>query len=112
MNEIVEMAQRLGKAIADSQAAQRLRAAKHEFDQHKDLSELLKAYRQQADKIGQLEQEQKPVEVMDKRKLQEFQDKLVAAEPFKQLTAAQVEYLDMMHKVNEAIRRQLAEIED
>ena len=48
----------------------------------------------------------------DKHRLQELNDKLVASQEFKKFTAAQVEYVDLMRKVNEEIRRELAETEE
>ena len=40
-----------------------------------------------------------------------YADRLVSAEVFKRYTAAQVEYVDLMRKVNEALRAELAETE-
>lgn len=112
MSHITELAERLGKAIADSPEATRLRAAHETMSAQPEIARVLKDYQAQSDKIALLEREQKPVEVQDKHKLKELRDKLVASEVFKKLTAAQVEYVDLMREVNEALRRQLAETEN
>ncbi|HUT57052.1 MAG TPA: YlbF family regulator [Phycisphaerae bacterium] len=111
MNEIIQIAERLGNAVAQSAQAASLRAARKAFDEQPDAEKLLADYQAQADKIAQLDSQAKPVEVEDKHKLQELHDKLVANELFKRLTAAQVEYVDLMRRVNNALRRALAETE-
>jgi len=108
MNHIIELAERLGKAIADCPQAAGLRAAREELNNHQDLKKLFEDYQQQALKIATLEREQKTIEVEDKHLLQQLEDKLLASEVFKKFTAAQVEYVDVMRKVNEALQKPLA----
>ncbi|NLW86649.1 MAG: YlbF family regulator [Planctomycetes bacterium] len=110
MEDIINLAQRLGKAISDSPQAQKLRAAREELARQPQVEQILKDYQDQADRITKLENEQKPVEVADKRKLDELHSKLVSNDLFKKLTAAQVEYVDLMRKVNGSIRNQLGPI--
>jgi cell fate (sporulation/competence/biofilm development) regulator YlbF (YheA/YmcA/DUF963 family) len=112
VTDCIELASRLGKAMADSPEAVALRAARVALNAEAELTSTLSEYQKQADKIAQIERQQKPVEVEDKHKLQELNDKLVASEVFKKFTAAQVEYVDLMRKVNDAIRRELAETEE
>ncbi len=111
MDDITELAKRLGKAISESGEATNLRAAREEMNRHDEINQILKDYHSQADKIDKLEQEKKPVEVEDKQKLKELHEKLIASEVFKKFTAAQVEYIDLMRRVNETLQKQLAEIE-
>ena len=75
------------------------------------MARLLRDFQAQSDKIRQLDAEQKPVEVEDKHALQELQDELVASEIFKKYTAAQVNYIDLMRQVNQAIQNELAPTE-
>ena len=58
-----------------------------------------------------MEETRKPVEVNDKHRLAELHDKLVSEETFKKYTAAQVDYVDLMRRVNDALRRQLSDVE-
>jgi len=108
---IVELAGKLGKAIAQSQEAAGLRAARQEMDKHPELKKLLEDYRAQADRIGDLEAQNKPVEVDDKRKLRDVHEKLMASEVFKRYTAAQVDYVDLIRKVSDAMRGELTQTE-
>ncbi len=108
--QITELAEKLGKAIADSPQAQRMEKARKALHEKPELKKLLNDYQTQSDKIARLEQEQKPVEPEDKHRLEELQNKLLAAAEFKELTAAQVEYVDLMRKVNQAISKHMVEV--
>ncbi|MFA6134803.1 MAG: YlbF family regulator [Phycisphaerae bacterium] len=111
MSAIVELANRLGKAIAESPQAVKMRAAREELSKHSDVTQLLKDYQAMAEKVGRLEEEKKPVEVADKHALAAIQNRLVASEVFKAYTAAQVDYIDMMRQVNQTLQKCLAETE-
>lgn len=108
---IIELAKRLGKAIADSPTASNLRDAQKVLDGEPEATQLLKDFQVHSDKIAESEAQQKPVEVQDKHKLQELHDQLVASDVFKKYTAAQVEYVDLMRKVNDAIGSQMSQAE-
>ena len=77
-DSIIEMATKLGKAISESPQAAKLREVRKELDGHKDILDTLSQYQQQAQKVEQLEHENKPVEVEDKHKLRDLHDKLLA----------------------------------
>lgn len=109
MSAITELAERLGKAIAASDEARLLGEARKAMDADADLTKTLDEYKEHSEKMAKLEAENKPVEVDDKHKLRDLHEKLVASETFKKFTAAQVEYVDMMRKVNDALQAQLAE---
>ena len=111
MDPIIEQAEKLGKAIAESPAAVKLRAARKDVNGNAELSQLLRDYQTQSEKLARLEQDNKPVEVDDKHKLKELEEQLLSSEQFKKLTAAQVDYVDLMRKVNSALRQQLNEVE-
>jgi cell fate (sporulation/competence/biofilm development) regulator YlbF (YheA/YmcA/DUF963 family) len=111
MNEIIDLAGQLGKAIATSAQAQKLREVRRTLNTQTDLVKLLGQYHEQSDKMAALEAENKTIEVEDKHKLQDMHDKLAASETFKTFTSAQMDYVDLMRQVNSAIRKQLAETE-
>ncbi len=111
MQAILALTERLGKAIAESPQAQKLIEARNALDNDPDLQDLLANYHQQAQKIQQAEQSNQPVEVDDKHKLSELQTKLAASDEFKAFSAAQVNYIDLMRKVNAKLSECLAEIE-
>jgi cell fate (sporulation/competence/biofilm development) regulator YlbF (YheA/YmcA/DUF963 family) len=112
MQNILDLAAQLGKTIAESPQAATLRAAKAELDRHADLAAMLKDFSAQADKIARLEAEGKAIEAADKHRLTELEDKLVGHEIFKRYMAAQVDYVDLMRKVNAELRKHLAGVEE
>ncbi len=111
MSAIIELARRLGRAIAGSSQAADLKAAREQLDSDEDTSRCLTEYREQAEKVARLEQDNKPVDVDDKHKLKELQGRLVSSETFKKYSAAQVEYVDLMRKVHDVLSDELAETE-
>ncbi|MCE5326768.1 MAG: YlbF family regulator [Planctomycetaceae bacterium] len=106
---IVELAKRLGKAIGESKAFADLKTAEQALHSEPGTEDMLRQFQTQSNKVAELEEQNKPVEVEDKHKLQELHGKLVASAAFKKLTAAQVEYTDLMRQVNEAIHEGMGE---
>jgi len=106
-SDILDLAERLGKAIAAAPQAKKLQEARAALREEPGTDELLNQFRQQSEKIARLQGENKPIEVDDKHKLEELHNKLVASEAFKKLTAAQVDYVDLMRKVNTRMQQQM-----
>ena len=111
MDEIIRMAQRLGRAIADCPQAKALEEARKVLHADAATVQTLKDYEAQENRVAQLESQQKPVEVEDKHKLEDLRGKLMSAETFKKYTAAQVEFVDVMRKVNQTIHGEMAPAE-
>ena len=111
MDKLIELADQLGKAVSGSPQATNLRSVRKTLKADEKTMSLLKNYDTHAEKLSQLETTNKPIEVEDKRKLHDLHNELVSSDLFKNYTAAQVEYVDIMRKVNEAIRSHIAETE-
>ena len=109
MEDILQLARRLGKAIADSPQAVALHAARAELDKHEDLKKLVEDYQAQVQKVAELREANKPIEVDDKHRLNDLHGRLVAADVFKKYTAAQVEYVDLMRKATQAMQQPMDE---
>ncbi len=107
MDNIIAMAEKLGKAISESPQAVALREAQKAMHGDEQVSKLLAAFQAQAQKIGQLESEQKPIEPADKQKYDALHRQLIATPVFKTYNAAQVEFVDVVRKANDAIRRHI-----
>jgi cell fate (sporulation/competence/biofilm development) regulator YlbF (YheA/YmcA/DUF963 family) len=107
----IALAEKLGKALADSEPATKVHHAKEAIRQDSELTETLRDFESAAHKVRQLSAENKPIEPADKQKLEQLHSVLIASDAFKKLTAAQVEYAELMRKINETINGQLAEIE-
>ena len=112
MSAITELASRLGKTIAASPEAAALKTARDGLNSQPDVAKLLTDLQAQSAKVQQLEAENKPIEVDDKHALQSLQEQLAASDVFKKYTAAQVNYIDLMRQVNQAIQTELTTVED
>jgi cell fate (sporulation/competence/biofilm development) regulator YlbF (YheA/YmcA/DUF963 family) len=111
VEDIAELARKLGAAISQSPQAANLRAARKALDARPEVKKLMEDLRRQSEKIGELERQNKPVEVEDKHRLQDVHDKLIADDLFKKYTAAQVEYVDLMRKVSSTMTAALSQVE-
>jgi len=107
----IEMATRLGKALAASPQATALIAAQKRLTEDPATMKDIQAFQEHALKMARMEQSRQPIGPDDKRKLQQLNDKLVASELYKQYLDAQVGYVDLMRKTNQAIRNELPQLE-
>jgi cell fate (sporulation/competence/biofilm development) regulator YlbF (YheA/YmcA/DUF963 family) len=112
MDTIIQLAEQLGKAIRQSPQDAALRAARKLISTRPDLKGLHEDYQKQLAKIATLERSGKPVEVDEKHKLQALHDKMVAASEFKDLVEAEMEYVDLLRKVNATLHAQLGQNEE
>lgn len=111
MEKLLEMARELGRRIAAHERTVLLKKAQKKVHDDPMANELIRDYQDQAQKIRQLEHEQKPIEVADKHRLQEIEEKISVNANLKEMTKRQVDFVEMMRKVKEAIDKQL-EIEE
>lgn len=111
MDETMDLARRLGRAIADSAPSSRVREARGLVRADKDAMDLMAQFQRQAQKVAQLEQDRKPVEVDDKHRLEDLENRLAANDKVKRLTEAEMDYMDLLRRVNETIQRELQDIE-
>jgi hypothetical protein len=93
LQELMDKAGALGQAIA---AHPRMR----EYNAARD-------YAKQAERIRELERNQKPVEVADKQKLAEIEGRMAGNDAFKRLMRCQADYVELMNQVNRAMEAPL-----
>jgi cell fate (sporulation/competence/biofilm development) regulator YlbF (YheA/YmcA/DUF963 family) len=111
MSAVTEMASRLGKTIAQTPEAQAMKDARKKLEEDAEIKQALEEFQQQMQKIQQLQQEHKPIEPEDKQKLSSLESKLAGSDTFKQYTAAQVNFYDLMRKVNRALQAEIGDLE-
>jgi cell fate (sporulation/competence/biofilm development) regulator YlbF (YheA/YmcA/DUF963 family) len=109
MQELVEQARALGQAIANHEQVKAYLAARGRVAEDREAQELLEAYRKQAERVRQLEAQQKPIEVADKRKLAEYEQNMASNAALKELLRAQVDYLGLMDQINRAMEAPLSQ---
>jgi len=107
MEELIEMARKLGKKVAAHERTVLLKKAQEKVDADAGAAKLVEEFQQQAQKIQALEQEQKPIEVEDKHKLRDIEQKIIANENLAELTRCQADFVELMHKIKGALDNEL-----
>ncbi len=107
MQELIEQATKLGKMIAEHERTTLLRQAQQAVDSDPSAETLVTEYKAQAEKIQKLEANQQPVEVEDKHKLRELDEKISENKNLIALTRRQADYIQMMNTINETLSTQM-----
>ena len=105
MQDILDVAGKLGEAIAQSPQFKRLRDAEEKVRQNADARKHSEDFNAIAVKLARLEQERKPIEPEDKREFQRLQEAVRDDEVLQEHLAAQADYVDVMRQVNETIQK-------
>jgi len=104
---LLDQARLLGKAIA---AHPRIRAydeAQRALQNDADARKLLDEYQQAVRRIHELEAQRKPIEPEDKRRLADCEQRMASNEALQTFVRTQVDYLDLMHRINQAMEEPL-----
>ncbi|MHC4695539.1 MAG: YlbF/YmcA family competence regulator [Planctomycetota bacterium] len=99
MNEILELAVKLGKLINADPRAERMAKARAALENSAADRQLLGEYEKAQLKIHELEANGSPIEPEDKRDLADAHGKVAASEVMKELMRAQVDYAELMNGV-------------
>ena len=81
MDQLIELAKRLGKQIAAHENSQLLKQSQKTVDHDARAKDLVENYQKQAQKIADLETQQKPIEIDDKHKLRDLQQEIATHPP-------------------------------
>lgn len=103
MDETIEIASKLGAAIANNGRYKAFREAEELLKNDNEAKEISEALEKQTLKIQGLEKDQKPVEVEDKKKLQQLRENVASNKSVQKFLKAQTDYVELMTKVNERI---------
>ena len=107
MEQLIELARRLGRQMAGHERTSLLKTAQEKLQADSEANDLLKEYQQQAERISQLERDGKPIEPEDKHELQDIEAKLSGSPTISELTRRQADFLEMTSKVKRAIDAEL-----
>jgi len=101
--QILQAARELGKLLASHEAAARFEAVIQKLQSDTEAQRLLNDYNRQMTTIAEKEATGKPIEVADKHQLQSLQQQVSANAMLRELQMAQMDYLDLMRRVDEAM---------
>ena len=106
MDEILELATKLGKMMAADPRAVAMATARNGLEESLPDRQLLKDYESLQQKMAGLEAEGKPLEPEDKRRLADLHGKVAGSEVIKAIIKAQTSYVEMMSAVSRRIEEQ------
>ena len=107
MQELITMAQQLGKKLAAHERTAALKTAQKNLNEDPQASQLVQDYQKQVEKIQQLERDVMPIEPEDKRLLAELETQISTNALFSELTRRQADFVEMMQKVKQSIDNEL-----
>jgi cell fate (sporulation/competence/biofilm development) regulator YlbF (YheA/YmcA/DUF963 family) len=104
--EILSAAEKVGKLIASHDTARKLEAAMGRLQADVDAQRVLNDYNRHLQKLGEKEQAGQPIEVAEKQQLEKLQNAVIRNAILRDFQMAQMDYLDLMRKVDEAMAGQ------
>ncbi len=107
MDEIMELAGKLGTLIAADPRGQRIAKAQAALAGSPDDRQRLADLEAQQGKVHTLEVQGKPIEPDDKRRLIDLQAKVAGSEVVKDLLGAQADFAELMSAVLQKIEQQV-----
>jgi cell fate (sporulation/competence/biofilm development) regulator YlbF (YheA/YmcA/DUF963 family) len=106
MDEILDLATKLGKRIARDPRASSMVDAQVALEKSLADRQLLADYEQHQRKLYELEAAGKPIEPDDKRKLAHLHGKVVGSGVIKDVLKAQADFLELMNNVSQRIEQE------
>ena len=100
---ILDAADTLGKLVGDHPATQKLEGLLKQLDADTDAQRLMNDLNRHNQALAEKQAKGEPIEVDDKRKLQELQQNVAMSAILRDLQMAQMDYVDLMRKVDERI---------
>lgn len=101
--EILDSAQALGKQIGTHEASIKFEKSLKALQADVEAQRLLNDYQRHMAKIAEKESKGDPIEVEDKRQLEDLQSQVVNHPTLRDLQVSQMDYLDLMRQVDESI---------
>ena len=108
MKETLEIASRLGAAIANNDRFKMFKEAEEQLKKDSVAKAISEKLEKQSKKIYELEKNKKPVEVEDKKELQQLKEQVASNQTIQKFLKAQTDYVGFMKRINECIEAELA----
>ena len=105
--QIMDAAEKLGKMVAEHPAVARYQAAQKAVADDADAGRMLQDFDKALEKLGRQEQSGMPVTDAQRQQLEVMQSRIVSHIKVKNLNLAQVDFVDLLRKVNQLIQKPL-----
>jgi cell fate (sporulation/competence/biofilm development) regulator YlbF (YheA/YmcA/DUF963 family) len=107
--QILAEADKLGQLVAQHPAIERYKQAQKAVADDPDANRAMADFEQQLEKLARQEQSGMPVTDAQRQTLEAVQSRIVSNIKVKALNMANVEFVDLLRKVNQAIQGKVAE---
>ena len=107
---ILDAAEKLSQLVADHPAVARYKSAQKSVSEDPEAGRMLSDFDRQIETLARQEQQGVPVSEAQRAALETLQSRIVSHIKIKNLNMAQVEFIDLLRKVNQTIQRPLTEV--
>ncbi len=101
--EILDAAKSLGQLISTHPAARRMDDLMKKLQNDREAQRALTDFNRHMQMLSQKEQTGRPIEVEDKRKMDQFQAAVAQNLVLREMQMAQMDYLDLMRQIDDLI---------
>ncbi|CAN5395575.1 hypothetical protein BH09PLA1_BH09PLA1_31780 [soil metagenome] len=108
---ILADADKLGQQVAQHPAIAKYRAAQKSVAEDPDASRLLRDFDRLLETLGRQEQSGMPVTDAQRTQLESLQSQIMTHIKVKNLNMAQLEFVDLLRKINQAIQGKLVDLQ-
>ncbi len=107
--QILDAAEKLSQMVADHPALARYKQAQKLVTEDPEAGRLLADFDRQIETLARQEQSGMPITDAQRQQLETLQSRIVSHIKIKNLNMAQVEFIDLLRKINQTIQRPLSE---
>src|SRR3954470_5551577 len=110
-DQIMQEAEKLGQLVAQHPAVARYKQAQKAVADDPEAGRLLADFDRQLETLGRQEQSGMPVTDAQRTQLESLQTQIMSHIKIKALNMAQMEFIDLLRKVNQAVQGKLVDVQ-
>ena len=107
--QILAEADKLGQLVAQHPAVERYKSAQRVVAEDPDANRTMAEFERQLETLARQESSGMPVTDAQRQQLESLQSRIVSNVKVKNLNMAQVEFIDLLRKVNQAVQSKVVE---
>src|SRR3954470_10072064 len=108
-DQIIQEAEKLGQLVSQHPAVARYKQAQKAVAEDPEAGRLLADFDRQLETLGRQEQSGMPVTDAQRMQLESLQSRIISHIKIKALNMAQVEFIDLLRKVSQAVQKPAVE---
>lgn len=107
--QIMQEAEKVGQLVAQHAAVARYKQAQKSLADDPDAARMMADFERQLDNLARQEQAGMPVSDAQRMQVESLQGRIVSNIKIKAFNVAQMEFVDLLRKVSETMRRQVSD---